>query len=52
MSNDNNDHVFLGTNYEQEEPAWTVRVTESKLNEIEDQAYNRGLMDGWDAACD
>ena len=40
----NNDHIFLGTNYEGEYEE--VQVSLSDVSELERQAYLRGLRDG------
>jgi len=43
MSN-NNDHIFLGTDYKGEYSE--VCVSLSDVHELEKQAYQRGLRDG------
>ena len=40
----NNDHIFLGTNYNGEYDE--VRVSQTDVHELEKQAYQRGLRDG------
>ena len=42
--NNNNDHIFLGTDYKGEYEE--ARVSLVDVHELEKQAYQRGLRDG------
>ena len=44
--------LFLGTNYDASADDGLGPITPEDEYELERRAYERGLMDGWDAACD
>ena len=47
------DELFLGTNHDpRADEDDYIYPSDKSLYELERRAYERGLMDGWDAACD